>query len=193
MNKFAQITNDGMKIFSTTSFLERMNALLAFGEVPGLFEEYEYISLINTAKEHMLKEAKGADTEEEIYKAFIKGVQRNLHVVFTMNPLSSDFSNRPASSPALYNRCVIDWFGDWSKDGLFQVAKKLTEYVECRQENFVKLDMNSDEMYKCLVDSITSYHMTIKDLNEKLSKNAKKFNYITLEISLILLNIFFNY
>ena len=26
-----------------------------------------------------------ANTEEEIYKAFIKGVQRNLHVVFTMN------------------------------------------------------------------------------------------------------------
>ena len=161
------------------AFLERMNALLASGEVPGLFEGDEYISLINTAKEHMLKDAKGADTEEEIYKAFIKGVQRNLHVVFTMNPLSPDFSNRAASSPALYNRCVIDWFGDWSRDGLFQVAKKLTELVECRQENFIKQDMNSDEMYKCLVDSITSYHMIIKDLNEKLSKNAKKFNYIT--------------
>ena len=161
------------------AFLERMNALLASGEVPGLFEGDEYISLINTAKEHMLRDAKGADTEEEIYKAFIKGVQRNLHVVFTMNPLSPDFSNRAASSPALYNRCVIDWFGDWSRDGLFQVAKKLTELVECRQENYSKDNMNADEMYKSLVDSITAYHMTIKDLNEKLSKNAKKFNYIT--------------
>jgi dynein heavy chain 1 len=55
-----------------------------------------------------------------------------------MNPLSPDFSNRAASSPALYNRCVIDWFGDWSRDGLFQVAKKLTELVECRQENYSK-------------------------------------------------------
>ena len=161
------------------AFLERMNALLASGEVPGLFEGDEYISLINTAKEHMLRDAKGADTEEEIYKAFIKGVQRNLHVVFTMNPLSPDFSNRAASSPALYNRCVIDWFGDWSRDGLFQVAKKLTELVECRQENYSKDNMNADEMYKALVDSITAYHMVIKDLNEKLSKNAKKFNYIT--------------
>jgi hypothetical protein len=96
-----------------------------------------------------------------------------------MNPLSPDFSNRAASSPALYNRCVIDWFGDWSRDGLFQVAKKLTELVECRQENYSKDNLNPDEMYKCLVDSITSYHMIIKDLNDKLSKNAKKFNYIT--------------
>ena len=162
------------------AFLERMNALLASGEVPGLFEGDEYISLINTAKEHMLKDVKGADTEEEIYKAFIKGVQRNLHVVFTMNPLSPDFSNRAASSPALYNRCVIDWFGDWSRDGLWQVANKLTEYVEYVPENFSKSGINdNEEMHGLIVDSITSYHMTIKDLNTRLMKNAKKFNYIT--------------
>ena len=161
------------------AFLERMNALLASGEVPGLFEGDEYISLLNTAREHMLRETKGVETEEEIYKAFIKGVQRNLHVVFTMNPLSPDFSNRAASSPALYNRCVIDWFGDWSREGLFQVAKKLTENVLCRKENFKKQDMSKDEMYSLIVDSITSYHIVIKELNDKLAKNAKKFNYIT--------------
>ena len=161
------------------AFLERMNALLASGEVPGLFEGDEYISLINSAKEFIIKEQKAADTEEEIYKAFIKGVQRNLHVVFTMNPLSPDFSNRAASSPALYNRCVIDWFGDWSRDGLYQVANKLTEYVECRNENFSKPGLDSESMHGLIVDSITSYHMIIKDLNDKLMKNAKKFNYIT--------------
>ena len=161
------------------AFLERMNALLASGEVPGLFEGDEYISLLNTAREHMLRDVKGIETEEEIYKAFIKGVQRNLHVVFTMNPLSPDFSNRAASSPALYNRCVIDWFGDWSREGLFQVAKKLTENCQTRKENFKKKDMSQEEMNALIVDSITSYHIVIKELNDKLSKNAKKFNYIT--------------
>ena len=142
-----------------------MNALLASGEVPGLFEGDEYISLINTAKEFMLKDAKGADTEEEIYKAFIKGVQRNLHVVFTMNPLSPDFSNRAASSPALYNRCVIDWFGDWSRDGLWQVANKLTEYAEFSPDNFSKSGISdNEEMHGLIVDSITSYHMIIKEI-----------------------------
>ena len=131
------------------------------------------------AREHIVKELKGVETEEEIYKAFIKGVQRNLHVVFTMNPLSPDFSNRAASSPALYNRCVIDWFGDWSREGLFQVAKKLTENADLRKENFKKQDMSKDEMHTLIVDSITSYHIVIKELNDKLSKNAKKFNYIT--------------
>ena len=162
------------------AFLERMNALLAAGEVPGLFEGEDYTSLISTAKECFLKENKVLDSEDEVYKAFIKGVQRNLHVVFTMNPLSPDFSNRAASSPALYNRCVIDWFGDWTRDGLYQVANKLTEYSELRQENFSNSkNLDFDSMRNLLVDSITSYHMNIKELNNKLQKNGKKFNYIT--------------
>jgi dynein heavy chain 1 len=70
----------------STAFLERMNALLASGEVPGLFDGEEYMALINQMKEAVLKEGKMLDTEEELYKQFTHNVQRNLHVVFTMNP-----------------------------------------------------------------------------------------------------------
>jgi dynein heavy chain 1 len=102
----------------SAAFLERMNALLASGEIPGLFDGEEYMALINSCKEAALKDGKIIDTEEELYKRFTYNVQRNLHVVFTMNPQNPDFSNRTASSPALFNRCVIDWFGEWSNDGL---------------------------------------------------------------------------
>ena len=54
-------------------------------------------------------------------------VQRNLHIVFTMNPKNPGFHNRSSSSPALFNRCVVDWFGDWSRDSLLQVGLSLTE------------------------------------------------------------------
>ena len=36
---------------------------------------------------------------------FTSEVHANLHVVFTMNPASTDFSSRAATSPALFNRC----------------------------------------------------------------------------------------
>lgn len=110
----------------SSAFLERMNALLASGEVPGLFDGEDYMQLINQCKEAALKEGRLVDSEEEIYKQFIYHVQRNLHVVFTMNPSNPDFSNRTASSPALFNRCVIDWFGDWSDENLLQVSKSFT-------------------------------------------------------------------
>ena len=80
--------------------------------------------------------SKGLTSDDEIYRSFIKNVQRNLHVVFTMNPSNPDFSNRTASSPALFNRCVIDWFGDWSEEGLLQVAKEFTNVIDPVMESF---------------------------------------------------------
>jgi dynein heavy chain 1 len=42
-----------------------------------------------------------------------------------MNPANEDFSNRSATSPALFNRCVVDWFGEWSPSALKQVGDEL--------------------------------------------------------------------
>ena len=92
------------------------------------------------------------DTEEELYKQFTKDVQRNLHVVFTMNPANPDFSNRTASSPALFHRWVIDWFGAWTDEGLMQVAMEFTKFLDVPSDSFTKnMEMgdknkNSDEV-----------------------------------------------
>jgi dynein heavy chain 1 len=47
-----------------TAFLEKMNALLASGEVPGLFEGDEYVSLISECKDSLVKENKIVDNDE---------------------------------------------------------------------------------------------------------------------------------
>lgn len=120
------------------AFLERMNALLAGGEVPGLFDGEEYMKLIMACKEESRKNNKILDSDEEVYRQFTKDVQRNLHVVFTMNPSNPDFSNRTASSPALFNRCVIDWFGDWTDEGLLQVALEFVKFVDVPSNCFTK-------------------------------------------------------
>lgn len=61
------------------------------------------------------------DSNDELYKWFTGQVMRNLHVVFTMNPSTDGLKDRAATSPALFNRCVLNWFGDWSDGALFQV------------------------------------------------------------------------
>ena len=55
---------------------------------------------------------------------------RNLHVVFTMNPSSEGLKDRAATSPALFNRCVLNWFGDWSTGALYQVGLEFTNKVD---------------------------------------------------------------
>ena len=163
----------------SVAFLERMNALLASGEVPGLFEGDEYLALISACKEGF-GGGKVMETEEEIYRKFVKNVQRNLHVVFTMNPSNPDFSNRAGSSPAIFNRCVIDWFGEWSDDALYQVANELTAKVDLPESSFSNLhDDNHEIRHGKLTEIIAYIHNSVRMLNQKLRKNAKKFNYIT--------------
>jgi len=105
-----------------------------------------------------------------------------------MNPANADFSNRSASSPALFNRCVIDWFGDWADDGLLQVAKEFIRFLDIHPQSFSKDTSappaepgqkrngpKTELLSQCIVDM----HISVRDLNLKLSKSAKKFNFIT--------------
>merc|ERR1712113_269132 len=110
-----------------TAFLERMNALLASGEVPGLFEDAEYMQLMMKLREAARADGLLLDTEEELFNMFTRNVRNNLHIVFTMNPAGGDFSGRAATSPALFNRCVVNWWGTWPQDALLQVAAEFTE------------------------------------------------------------------
>ena len=112
-------------------------------------------------------------------------------MVFTMNPSNPDFSNRTASSPALFNRCVIDWFGEWSNDGLLQVAKEFTNTLDILPESFIKrMDMVQqandegriilvDPKHEALCQCIVDMHLAVKEVNTKLMRSAKRFNYIT--------------
>ncbi|ODQ67358.1 hypothetical protein NADFUDRAFT_21086 [Nadsonia fulvescens var. elongata DSM 6958] len=111
-------------------FLERMNTLLANAEIPGLFEGDDYASLMNACKEGAQRNDLILDTDDELYKWFTQQVVKNLHVIFTMNPPGEDFSTTVATSPALFNRCVINWMGDWSEKSLYQVGKELTKNLD---------------------------------------------------------------
>ena len=102
----------------SSGFIEAINSLLASGEVPGLFDGEDYTSLINGARDAAARDGVILDSEEEIWRHFTKIVQRNLHVVFTVNPSGGDWKNRSTTSPALFNRCVVDWFGTWGNKAL---------------------------------------------------------------------------
>lgn len=66
--KIAFILDEGNVLDS--SFLERMNTLLANGEVPGLFEGDEYTTLMTQCKEGSQREGLMLDSNEELYKWF---------------------------------------------------------------------------------------------------------------------------
>ena len=67
-----------------SSFLERMNTLLANGEVPGLFEGDEMTTLMTQCKEGAQREGLMLDSQEELYKWFTQQVTLNCLLDFDL-------------------------------------------------------------------------------------------------------------
>ena len=115
-----------------SAFLERMNALLAAGEVPGLWPADDLSRLLTQCRDARRSEGVGGDADDDavVLKWFSSNVRRNLHVVFCLEDLCSASTT---ASPALFNRCVVDWFGTWSTSALAHVGDALLADVDVEQ------------------------------------------------------------
>ena len=171
-----------------SGFLERMNTLLANGEVPGLFEGDEYASLMTACREGAQRQGLLLDSQEELYKWFTQQIVRNLHVVFTMNPPQEGLSSRAATSPALFNRCVLNWMGDWSDQALFQVGYELTQSLDLDKPDFIAPD-SLPIAYRDLalpashrdtiVNAMVYVHHSVDKINARLEKQQGTVSYLT--------------
>ena len=182
-----------------SSFLEKMNTLLAGGEVPGLFEGDDWAALIRQCRDAVQRAGPartgGLDStssDDELYRWFVGQVRRNLHVVFTLNPASPDFHNRAATSPALFNRCVIDWFGEWSPRALFQVGLEFTAQIDLDSAKYeapdappadcpVQIETGRDVIThrQAVVATLVYAHLSIDAANARLLRLQGRHNYVT--------------
>lgn len=171
-----------------SGFLERMNTLLANGEVPGLFEGDEYSTLMTQCKEGAARNNVMIDSADELYKWFTNQVMLNLHVVFTMNPSQDGLKNRAATSPALFNRCVLNWFGDWSHHALYQVGTEFTTKIDLERNDFKPPDFMPKSFdgfpsvpthRETVVNAFVYIHETLHQANQKLQKKGSRTTTIT--------------
>ncbi|KAH0545547.1 hypothetical protein FGG08_000378 [Glutinoglossum americanum] len=171
-----------------SGFLERMNTLLANAEVPGLFEGDEFASLMTACKEGAQRQGLLLDSQEELYKWFTQQIVKNLHVVFTMNPPEDGLSSKAATSPALFNRCVLNWFGDWSDQALFQVGSELTQSLDLDRPDFkapdsipvAYRDLSLPATHRDAVTNAMVYiHYSLHRFNQRLLKQQNKTTYLT--------------
>ena len=148
----------------SSAFLERMNALLASGEVPGLFEGDELTQLLSSCRDSFsARDGLTVEMDKDfLWRRFTKAVQNNLHVIFTMNPASADFSERCTTSPALFNRCVVDWFGTWNSSALAQVASEFTKMLDTGFTDFTVSGKPNDTT-AMVVHALGSTEITLRE------------------------------
>ena len=171
-----------------SGFLERMNTLLANGEVPGLFEGDEYSALMTACKEGAQRQGLLLDSQEELYRWFTQQIVKNLHVVFTMNPPQEGLSSKAATSPALFNRCVLNWMGDWSDQAFYQVGLELTQPLDLDRQEFTApntlfrayQDLSMFPSHRdAVLNSMVFVHHSVRRLNTVLEKQNMRAIFLT--------------
>lgn len=177
----------------SSSFLEKMNALLASGEIPGLFEGDDRSQLMTLLRDSISqKDEVMMDSHDELWRRFVRTIQRNLHVIFTMNPASADFSNRCTASPALFNRCVVDWFGTWSQTALIQVVSEFTKHLDTGYTTYEPqggsemlalvmdtLNCENVGLHEAVVAAVVSFHDTVKKVANRVAKVSGRLHYLS--------------
>src|SRR4051812_46889546 len=105
-----------------------------------------------------------------------------------MNPPEEGLSSKAATSPALFNRCVLNWMGDWSDQALFQVGTELTHSVDLDRASFnapdsipvAYRDLNLPPSHReAVINAMVYIHHSLHGFNKKLQKHQNKTTYLT--------------
>ena len=106
------------------SFLEDINNILNTGEVPNLFSKKEdFEEIYNLVRPYAAKK-KVQDSPEPLWNLFINNIRENLHIILCMSPVGELLRVRARKFPSLVNCCSLDWFPNWPKEALIEVANK---------------------------------------------------------------------
>uniref|UniRef100_A0A3Q1IX48 Dynein axonemal heavy chain 2 n=1 Tax=Anabas testudineus TaxID=64144 RepID=A0A3Q1IX48_ANATE len=151
------------------SFLEDINNILSSGEVPNLYKQDEFVEICNALSESARKD-KVVETPDSLFSYLIERVRNNLHIVLCMSPVGEPFRNRILQYPALVNCTTIDWFCDWPKDALLEVAERYLDGLE----------LGSLEGIQTKVASIfVTTHQSVEEVSQRMKLELKRHNYVT--------------
>ena len=105
-----------------------------------------------------------------------------------MNPSGDGLRERASTSPALFNRCVLNWFGDWSNTALYHVGNELTSMFEIDKPGYLPpvamepcCDRLPSEMHyrDAVVNSFVHIHNSVRKSNEVESRKGHRVMAIT--------------
>ncbi|XP_050561707.1 dynein axonemal heavy chain 2 [Spodoptera frugiperda] len=178
-------------IFSDTqiaeeTFTEVMNNLLSSGEVTNLYKPDEFED-IKTALEKPMKAAGLMQTNEVIYLFLVDRVRSHMHIVLCFSPIGEEFRNRIRQYPALINATTTNWFLEWPREALLEVAYKFLQGVELlasitgpRVRRLESLIESREDILRASVASIMSLiHSSVGKYSVRMWQEMRRTNYVT--------------
>ncbi|XP_045516056.1 dynein axonemal heavy chain 2 [Pieris brassicae] len=168
------------------TFTEIINNLLSSGEVTNLFKPDEFED-IKQALEKPMKAANLMQTNEAVYLFLVDRVRANMHIVLCFSPIGDEFRNRIRQYPALINATTTNWFLEWPREALLEVAYKFLDGVELlasitgprvrRKESLVE---SREDALRASVASIMSLiHSSVGKYSVRMWQEMRRTNYVT--------------
>jgi dynein heavy chain 2 len=137
-------------IFDDRKILDILNSLMSSGELPGIFSQAEYDSLVSAVASE-LKESNLQMTNQEFLGYKLK---RNIHVVVVLNPQHPSFRSLFDYAPAFVSDATIIWATQFSQETLASIPRQIlsnpndqssSESLEKIIPLFLNLYMSLDE------------------------------------------------
>jgi dynein heavy chain len=110
-------------------FLMYINDLLASGYIPELFAKDELDGLLGKIR----NEAKSngyMDTPDQLFEYFLDKGRKNFHLALCFSPVGDAFRIRARMFPGIINCTTLDYFFDWPRDALINVAQRFLGEIE---------------------------------------------------------------
>jgi len=128
-------------------------------------------------------EAKSAgflDTPDQLFEFFLDKVRKNLHLALCFSPVGDAFRIRARKFPGIINCTSMDWFHEWPKSALIDVATIFLNDIE----------LPSDELREAIALHMAEVHLSISDANIDFLQMERRYNYTTPTSYLELINFY---
>ena len=149
-------------------FLELINNILTTGIVPAIFEKAEKNQIIDEYKPTAVK-LNLPETKDTAYNLYVNRIKENLHLVISMSPSGDNLRNRCRNFPGLISSTTIDWFFEWPREALLQVANFLFTGYKAIEADAVPL----------LCEHIIKVHSSLKEFSAEAFNSQKRIIYTT--------------
>lgn len=150
-------------------FLEDVNNILNTGEVPNLFPPDEKADICEMVRNAAKADGKAQEgTPAQLFSYFVERCKKKLHIVLAFSPIGESFRTRVRNFPSLVNCTTIDWFSEWPKDALENVAKRFLS----------EIDMENSIRVSC-VQMVQNFHETTVKASDKFLSELKRHYYVT--------------
>ncbi|KAK1331639.1 hypothetical protein QTO34_009597 [Cnephaeus nilssonii] len=151
------------------SFLEDINNILSSGEVPNLYKTDEFEEI----QTHIIEQARAEqvpESSDSLFAYLIERVRNNLHIVLCLSPVGDPFRNWIRQYPALVNCTTINWFSEWPREALLEVAEKYLMGVDLgTQEN----------IHRKVAQIFVTMHWSVAQYSQKMLLELRRYNYVT--------------